>query len=132
MASLMLQKLNEDPIYTGAKWNRSKIGTNGPCVYTGAVGIVPFGAAIQALLALISVFALLFQVPNTKENWIFVIEHTFLLHCNYFRNHLEPFRVYHQNGTVPFSLLQPGSKTIVVVVKGGAGNFPTGYDQGDF
>ena len=43
---------------------------------------------------MIPLFALLFHSPNTGENWIFVIEYIFLLDCNYFRNHLEPYRVY--------------------------------------
>ena len=40
-----------DPVYTGAKWNRSKIVMNGPCVYIRTVGTVPFGTAIRSLLA---------------------------------------------------------------------------------
>ena len=45
-----------DPVYYGAKWNgsrwdRSKVGTNGSCSYTRAVGTVKFGNAIRVLLA---------------------------------------------------------------------------------
>ena len=40
-----------DPVYTWAKWNLSKIGTSGPCVYTRTVGTGPFGTAIRAILA---------------------------------------------------------------------------------
>ena len=47
---------NIDPVYIGAQchgsnWNRSKIGTDEPCVYTRTVGIVPCGTTIRALLA---------------------------------------------------------------------------------
>ena len=53
---------------------------------------------------MIPLFALLFHAPKIEENWIFVIEYIFLLHCNYFRNHLELFRVY------TWSMEQLGSK----------------------
>ena len=42
----------------------------------------------------ITLLALLFHAPNTKENRIFVIEYTILLHCKYFRNLLGPCNVY--------------------------------------
>ena len=39
-----------DAVYTGAKWNRSEIGTNGPCACTRTVGTLPFETAIHVLL----------------------------------------------------------------------------------
>ena len=50
-ASKRSNKVFLDSVYTGAKWNRSKTGTNGPCVYTTTVGTGPFGNAISAALA---------------------------------------------------------------------------------
>ena len=41
-----------------------------------------------------SFVCLLFHTPNTEDNWLFVIEYTFLLHCIYLWNHLEPFCIY--------------------------------------
>ena len=84
-----------------SQWNRSKIGTNGPCVYTGTLG-----TAIRTLLGPLKErfqlepsvrfqckrtepngtvpkesgyvlkddsFLLLFHALNTVENWTFVI-----------------------------------------------------------
>jgi len=67
-----------DPVYTWAKWNRSKIGTKGLYVYTRTIGTVPFGTApfgtaIRTLLGPLKERFYLEQFGSTWNRSIFSI-----------------------------------------------------------
>ena len=50
------------------KWNRSKIGTNGRCVYTRTLGTVPFGTTIRTLLDPLNERSFRFQCKRAEPN----------------------------------------------------------------
>ena len=81
----------------------------------GQSQVEPFQKRTDTKWEMISLFALLFHAPDTKENWIFVIEYTFLLHFITSITIWNPFAFRLEvrnrpvpnwtvlNGTVPFS-----------------------------
>ena len=59
------------------RWDRS-IWTHYPCCFGLGAGTVPFGSSVNWQIQMEQIQKRTdFHAPNTKENWIFVIEYTF-------------------------------------------------------